>query len=282
MKSKNALRPKLGLALGGGSARGLANIGVLRAFVENDIPIDCIAGTSAGAIVATLFAFGLPLKEIQKNGKGLTWYSLSGFPSSKLGLTSGQPTEKKMEKLIGKVDIKAANIQLAILATDIEKGKSFIFQKGSAPLAVRASSSIPGLFAPTEIGGIKYVDGGLLENVPVSALEAMDAEIKIGVNVVHWHSDRKVNNVLDVILNAMDILAARQEDDAARRMDLLIEPDLAAYSPSDFNKADALVDEGYRAAMAKMPEIKQLLQKKPKRKAKPTGFWDSVKEWLAG
>src|ERR1019366_8728934 len=148
MKRTTPTHPKFGLALGGGSARGIAHIGVLQALIDNEIPIDCIAGTSAGAIIATLFTLGIPLKEIEEKGKSLTWYSLSGFPNSTLGLTSNQPLQKMMEDLIGKADIKDAKIPLAIALTDIETGKNVVFRKGSAALIVRASACIPGLFAP--------------------------------------------------------------------------------------------------------------------------------------
>ena len=274
---------KIGVALGGGSAWGIAHIGVLKALMDHDIMVDCIAGTSAGAIVATLFAFGIPLEEIQRKAKGLSWYSLAGLPTSGLGLTSNQPLEKMMEDLIGKADIHDAKLPLAITATDIEGGANVVFKKGRAALAVRASACIPGLFAPVDINDRKFVDGGLTENVPVSSLDAMGAELKIGVNVTHWHSERRVKNLLDVMSNAMDILATHQEARAEHRADIFIRPDLAAYSPSDFRQADALVAEGYRAALTAIPEIKALILKRGRRRgrAKQPGFWQNLKRWLA-
>ena len=128
----------------------------------------------------------------------------------------------------------------------------------------------------------EIVDGGLTENVPLSSLEVMGARVRIGVNVVHWHSERKVKNLLDVMSNAMDVLAAHQESRARQHADVFIEPDLAAYSPSDFKQTDALVAEGYRATVAKIPEIQNLLLKRPRRKLKKEGgFWMRVKKWLA-
>jgi NTE family protein len=280
MKSKL----KIGIALGGGSAAGIAHIGVLRAFADHDIKIDCIAGTSAGAMIGTLAAFGVPLKEIQERAKKLSWRSLLGIPNSMFGIASNQPIEKIMEGVIGKADIADAKIELAINATDIEKGTNVIFKKGSAALAVRASACIPGLFAPVEVGDRKFVDGGIAENVPLSLLEEMHADVLIGVNVIHWHvPERKVSNLFDVMSNAIDILATHQEPAMHRRADIIIEPNLGAYSPSDFGKTDALVEEGYRAAIAKMSEIEKLISKKPKRRHRTrTGGtpWRKFRKWL--
>ncbi len=272
--------PTVGLALGGGAARGIAHIGVLQAFVENDIPIDCIAGTSAGAIVAASFAFGATPAEIKKGAKRLSWYALSSFPDSKLGLASNRSLEKMMEGFVGKQDLAEARIPLAVVATDIENGAEVVFRKGRAAQAVRASCCIPGLFAPVEIGGRKLFDGGFSENVPLSPLKDMGADILIGVNLIHWHSDRAVSNALDVVSNAMDIMTARQEEDHERHGAIMISPDLAGFSSSDFKKVDALVEAGYRATMKKMPEIKKRLGKRRRSKPMKKGFWVRLKDWL--
>ena len=252
---------KIGLALGGGAARGIAHIGVLQAFADHGIPVDCITGTSAGAIVAASFAFGVPLDRITEKARALTWYSLSNFPISKLGLASNGVIEKMMEEVIGPADITEAKIPLAIVAADIESGEKVVFRRGKVATMVRASSCIPGMFAPVEVGARKLVDGGITENVPLSPLREMGAKILIGVDVTHWHSERKVGNVLDVMANAIDILANHQTNVAHRLADVLIMPDLGAYSPSDFKKADELVHAGYRAAMKKMPEIREAMAK---------------------
>jgi NTE family protein len=272
--------PLVGLALGGGAARGIAHIGVLQALVDNDIPIDFISGTSAGAIVAASFAFGRTPPEIKVSAKRLSWYALSSFPDSKLGLASNRALEKMMEDIMGKKDITEAKIPLAVMTTDIENGARVVFREGKAALAVRASCCIPGLFAPVDIDGRKLLDGGLSENVPLSPLKEMGADILIGVNLIHWHSERKVQNALDVVANAMDIMTARQEEDHERHGAIMISPDLGNFSSSDFKKIDALVEAGYRATMKKMPEIKERVGKRRREKQVKKGFWAKLRKWL--
>jgi len=181
---------------------------------------------------------------------------------------------------VGSKDIGEAKIPLAVVATDIENGAEVIFRKGRTAQAVRASCCIPGLFAPVDINGRKLVDGGLSENVPLSPLKEMGADILIGVNLIHWHSDRAVSNALDVVSNAMDIMAAPQEADYERHGAIMISPDLAGFSPSNFKKVDAFVEAGYRATMKKIPEIKEQLGKRRRKKVVEKGFWERLKEWL--
>lgn len=272
-------RPKIGIALSGGSARGIAHIGVLQALTDHEIPIDCIAGTSAGAIVATGFAFGIPMEKMREKARGLSWYSIPNFPTSTLGLSSNQSIENIVRELIGNADIAESKIPLAIIATNIETGEKVIYYKGSVSLAVRASACIPGLFVPVEINDMKLVDGGLAEAIPLSPLEDMKADIKIGVNVIHWHSIKKVGNIFDVMSNAVDIVAQHQKENPLEYADIMIEPNLSAYGPSDFNKTDALVAEGYRAATLKIPEIKKLIGER-KKSAKPQNLIERIRRWL--
>jgi NTE family protein len=253
-------RPRVGVALGGGGALGMAHVGVLAALMKNDIPIDCIAGTSAGALVATGYAFGMTTEEMKAVAIKLNWPYISSFPNSLLGFASNRSIEVEVERYLGNKGIEQANIPLAIVVTDIEDGERVILRSGRAALAVRASTCIPGMFVPVEIDGRKFVDGGLTENLPLSPLREMDAEIKIGVNVVHWHSRREVKNVIDVMTNTISILASHQRHLVPQNVDILIEPNLSAYTPSDFKKNMEIIEEGYRAAMAKVPEIQAMMK----------------------
>lgn len=272
-------QPKIGIALSGGSARGIAHIGVLQALMDHKIPIDCIAGTSAGAIVATGFAFGVPMEKLQEKANGLSWYSLPNFPTSALGLASNQSVKNIMEQFIGDADISEAKIPLAIVATNIETGEKVVYSKGNVSLAVRASACIPGLFVPVEIDGLKMVDGGLSESLPLSPLQNMKADIKIGVNVIHWHSVKKVTNIFDVLSNSVDIVAEHQKENPLDYADIIIEPNLSNYGPSDFSKTDAIVAEGYRAATLKIPEIKKLIEER-KKSAKPKTLLAKIRGWF--
>jgi len=278
-KTEKSDRPRIGVALGGGFARGIAHIGVLKAFADHDISVDCISGTSAGALVAATYAFGVPLDMLVEKSKKLSWYSISGFPSLKLGIVPNDALEKIIEEFIGSADIAKARIPLAIIATDIETGEKVVFRKGKAGLAARASACIPGLFIPVEIDGKKLVDGGLMENLPLEPLREMGADIAIGVDVSQWHGEKKVSNILDVMSNAIDILASHQKAVPGRFIDIVIEPDLGAYSSSDFKKADEIVAIGYRAAVRKIPEIRRLLEKRGKQE-KPKNIFIRFWNWL--
>jgi NTE family protein len=271
--------PSVGLALSGGGALGIAHIGVIKAFVENEIPIDLISGTSAGALVGAAYAFHVPIGDMEKAAKEMSWSFLASFPMSLLGLASNRAVEAGLEKYIGKKKIEEADIPLAIVVTDIEDGEKVVLRSGEAALAVRASCCIPGMFVPVEIGGRKFVDGGLTENLPLSPLKDMGADIKIGVNVIRWHSRKEVKNVIDVMTNSISILASHQRHLVPQNVDILIEPKLDDYSPSDFKKNVDLIKEGYRAAQAKIPEIKELIAKHSHAK-KPKGIFARFMRWL--
>jgi NTE family protein len=273
---------RIGIALGGGGALGMAHVGVLAALTDNNIPIDCIAGTSAGALVATGYAFGMTTEEMKAVAAKLNWPHMSSFPNSLLGFASNRSIEEDVEKYIGKKGIEKANIPLAIVVTDIEDGERVILRRGRAALAVRASTCIPGMFIPVEIDGRKFVDGGLTENLPLSPLHEMDAEIRIGVNVVRWHARREVKNVVDVMTNTISILASHQRHLVAQNVDILIEPELGAYTPSDFKKNAEIIEEGYRAAMEKIPEIKEMMLKRRSRGRgkKSQGIFHQIWNWF--
>ena len=285
MKQKRGIqtRRRIGVALGGGGALGMAHVGVLAALMENDIPIDCIAGTSAGALVATGYAFGMTTEEMKAVAAKLNWSFVSSFPNSLLGFASNRGVETEVEKHIGKKGIEEANTPLAIVVTDIEDGERVVLRRGRAALAVRASTCIPGMFVPVEIDGRKFVDGGLTENLPLSPLHDMGAEIRIGVNVVRWHARRVVKNVIDVMTNTISILASHQRHLVPQNVDILIEPDLGAYTPSDFKKSAEIIEEGYRTGVAKVPEIKEMMQHRSRRHAhaeKPQGILTRIWNWL--
>ncbi len=281
VKKNKKNMPRIGIALGGGSARGIAHIGVLKALKDHGIQIDCISGTSAGAFIAAMYAFDVPLDTLTTKVKKLSWYSISELPRSKLGLVSNSAIKKIIEEIIGHVDISKSHCPLAIVATDIETGEKIVFQDGNVALAVQASTCLPGLFTPVEIDGRKLMDGGLAENVPLEPLREMGADIMIGVDVAHWPSRKKVDNVLDVISNTIDILISHQKIVHENFVDVFIEPDLGMYNSSDFKKADEMVNAGYHAAIKKIPEIRRLLKKKAQQK-KQRGPFMRFLEWLSG
>ena len=165
-----------GLALSGGAARGIAHIGVLRALEEHKIPIKFISGTSVGAIIAALYAFDIELDEIGRFAKSLNLSKVSSFKLSKYGLFDNHNLKDLLCEYIGDSRIEDSKLPLAIIATDISSGEKVILKSGSVCDAVCASSAIPGLFAPVIIDNQSLVDGGLVQNLPVSVLKEMGAD----------------------------------------------------------------------------------------------------------
>src|SRR6056297_1172026 len=164
---------KIGLALGGGAVLGAAHIGVLKALKEHDIQICFVSGTSIGAFVAAFVAFGKTWKEIEEIAKDLNWLDVTSISLFQSGLLSNKKMVELIANHIGDVNIEDANIPAAMIATDITTGKKIVINKGKVAQAVMASTCIPGIFAPVEIGDKLLVDGGIVENVPITPLEKM-------------------------------------------------------------------------------------------------------------
>ncbi|MGE5392275.1 MAG: patatin-like phospholipase family protein [Candidatus Saccharibacteria bacterium] len=270
-------KPKLGIALSGGSALGIFHIGFLKALTERQVKIDYISGTSAGAIVAAAFAFGVPLDELSRRAKKLSWYGLSKFTYSKLGLVSNQAIGDMIRELLGDPDIREAKIPLSVVATDISNGEKIVFKEGNLIRALMASSCIPGLFVPVEIDGRKLVDGGLTENLPLSPLKDMGADIRVGVDLFRFSPQRKPRNILDVIMNSIDILAGHQAHTYGVNSELMIEPHLEGFSPSDFKKSDELERAGYSYGSEAVPAIARLTGIEPPVRR---SFWEKFVDWI--
>ena len=270
--------PKIGLALSGGSALGICHIGVIKALRENKISVDCVSGTSAGAIAAVCLAFGIPMKKMVDISKKVSWASVSKFGYSKMGINSNKPVGEMIDEIINGAKIEDAKIPLAIVATDVDTGQKIILKKGNVAEAIMASTCLPGFFIPVEIIGRKLVDGGLVENLPVSPLNEMKVDIKIGVNLKHWRKLKKSRNILDVIANSYSILTGAQEKFIPGQADILIEPHLERFFSSDFEKADELMEEGYRAANLVIPEIKSLINNKTKQQK---GFFRKIIDFFS-
>ncbi len=250
---------KVGLALGGGTALAGAHLGVLQALHDHAIPIDSISGTSAGAVVAACYAFGVSVDEMRSKAANLSWRAISKFSFSKHGLSTNEALADILKGMIGDAKIEDAKIPLAITATNIASGEYVVFREGSVLLAVRASTCLPGVFAPVKIGDEFFVDGGLMENVPISTLAPMGADVRIGVNVTKWISHKVPRNFFEVLDRAFAIMLHRSDEPI--KNDIAIEPHLEAFSGNDFNKTGELFAQGYRATTLKIPEIRAQLYK---------------------
>lgn len=280
IKEKKINSRKIGLALSGGSALGIAHIGVIKALRENNIPIDFVSGTSAGAIVATLLAFDIPLNKMIEASENLNWKKISKFGYSSMGWNSNEPIGEKIEEIIGKEKIENAKIPLAIVATDIDTGEEIVFRKGSVAKAIMASTCIPGFYVPVEIKKRRFVDGGLVENLPLSPLKKMGAEIRIGVDLEVWRKFRKTKNALDVIKSSYLILMKQQALFIDKNFEIIIEPHLENFRASDFDKSEKIMQAGYKAARLMIPEIKKQMEKTDKKTFSFKSFMQKIADWI--
>ncbi|HDP94546.1 MAG TPA: patatin [Candidatus Aminicenantes bacterium] len=255
---KEIFKDGIGLALGGGAVLGAAHVGVLRALDEMKIPIKCISGTSIGAFVGTLYAGGLSWKEIETIALDLKWLDISRIRPSRYGLLSNEKLGNIIKKQIGDLGFEDTKIPMAMMATDVATGEKVVLNSGKMAMAVMASTCIPGLFAPVEINGRLLVDGGVVENVPLSPLSDMEAEFVIGVDLNARSKRRRPENIVEVLLNTFDFLLMNATRLQTQKADLLIQPDLSEFSMVDTDQVAELIEVGYSES------LKALKNDKPK------------------
>lgn len=243
-------KEKTGLALGGGAALGAAHVGVLKALEESDNTIDCISGTSVGAMIASFYAFGLDIATIEEIVIEMDWLDVSGLSLSKMGLLSNAKLGELIKNHLGDAMIEDADIELAIIATDLSSGEKVVFREGNLAMAVMASTCVPGVYIPVEQNGRMLVDGGLVENVPAACLREMGATRIIGVDINALRLYEKPNDIVEVILNALDIGMENISSSSHAEVDLMIRPDLSSFSRTvdEPEKLREMIQIGYEAA----------------------------------
>jgi len=240
---------RIGLALGGGAALGAAHIGVLHAIEDFDIDIHCISGASVGAVVGTFYAFGVPLEEVKHFALHLGWSDILHLNISKMGLLSNEALGRMVQSRLGNCCLEDACLPLAIIATDVERAEEVIITRGDIKRAIMASTALPGIFLPIEYEGRMLVDGGLLQNVPLSPLSDMGADFRIGVDLTAKRGQYpRPQNLIGVMTNAIEMGIARTTRFQAQIADLLICPDLSDFTGVDANHTDKLIQRGYEAA----------------------------------
>lgn len=249
---------KIGLALGGGATLGAAHVGVLRALEESEIEVDCIAGTSIGAMVGALYAFGTPVDEIEKIALELDWPDISGIALSKRGLLTNNAMGKLFDKSVGDVRFDEAHIPFAAVATDISTGDKVVLKKGDVSDAVKASTCIPVLFEPVEVDGRLLVDGGLKESVPLSVIQDMGADFTIGVDLNAYRNYERPENILDILNNTLEIALKHLANVSQKQIDLLIQPNLANFSRSETENTAEMIERGYKAAIKSLQESQKV------------------------
>jgi NTE family protein len=267
-------RPRIGLALSGGAARGIAHVGVLRAFEENRIPIDMIAGASVGALIGGAYASGLSIAELESLARNFRWRHTSRLSFSRLGLQSNAPMEKFLRERLPVTRFEDLKIPFAAIVMDLQKGTPVVFRdEGDLPFAIRASACIPAIYTPIrEPTGRWLVDGGLIANLPISFTRELGADVVIAVDVnldgVQFFEDpRTALGVLAHVFVAVERIVSNQERADA---DVLITPKVGHIRWDQTRRADELVKAGYDAAIVSMNEIKTIVKKTDLAHTSPT------------
>jgi NTE family protein len=261
--AERSARPKVGLALAGGFARGIAHIGVLRAFRDAGIPIDCVAGTSVGALIGAGFCSGVSLEKMQEIGQSTTFADFGRWTPSWLGLATNQRMEKYLARMTPATTFAELKTPLAISATDINAGVTIYYLNGSLATPLRASCAYPGLFVPIQYEGRTLVDGFLTAPVPVEGALIQGADIVIAVYLEAGGIENP-RTAVDIISRSFNIIQKHTDLTWRQQANVIIEPDVSSFAWDDFTKTPELVAAGEAAAMNALPEIVAFLRGKKK------------------
>lgn len=251
--------PVVGLAFGSGGAKGFAHIGVLKALEASDIPVHVIAGTSIGSLIGAFYATGMTARFMERLATTLRFRHWVDLTVPKMGMIVGDKVLNMVSLLTRGLTIEEANLPLAIVATELLSRTGVTFRSGSIAKAVRASISIPGVFIPyvTEQG--VFVDGGVVERVPVLAARQLGADVVIGVDVGASVRNIAPDSMVDVIMQALDIMQEQVYATQIPRADIMIVPELSNIGTSNFNKATEAIEAGYQATLLAIPTIREVL-----------------------
>ncbi|KZO01568.1 patatin-like phospholipase family protein [Bacillus badius] len=248
-------RPKIGVALGAGGARGFAHIGALKALKKADIPIDMIAGSSMGSFVASLYGTGHDMEQLHKLSTAFRRKYFLDFMIPKMGFIAGKKIKNFIRLFTHGKNIEDLNIPIAIVATDIKNAEKVVFKNGPVADAVRASIAIPGIFVPEKIDGRLLVDGGVIDRVPVSVVKEMGADIIIGVDVSSVKTNVEIQTIFDVIMQSIDILQMEIIANRQTASHVMIRPPVEMYSSKAFTCIDEIIIAGEEETERRIPEI---------------------------
>ncbi len=249
-------RLRVGLALSGGVARGVVHVGVLQVLEKAGIPIDYVAGTSAGSIVGAAYCAGIPVKEILEKAGSMGWRQMARIKWPGQGIVSFERLERWIEKLIGDVDIRDLAIPLAVVATDLKTGEAVALRSGRLATAVRASSSVPGVIEPVQINGRLLGDGGVSNNLPVDIVRDMGADYVIAVDLFSPDSVNLPRNPISHGILALETLI-RKSGGHPGEADCLIRPEVSGHNYLNLSKSEEYVAAGAAAATKMLAKIQR-------------------------
>jgi len=248
--------PKVGLALGGGAARGFAHIGVIQVLEEAGIQVDLVVGTSAGSVVAALYASGSGGLALSKLADGMDESTLTDWAFPGRGLLRGEALAKYIRDNVGGKSIEQMRIPLGIVATDLDTGAPILFRRGDPGVAVRASSAVPAVFQPVRIGTREYVDGGLVSPVPVRFAREMGAEIVIAVDITATPDGNATGDAMRMLLQTFSIMGRSINHFELRDADVVLTPSLSGVSSADFASRKRSIAAGREAATAALSALR--------------------------
>ena len=275
------VRPRVGVALGGGFARGLAHIGVLKVLVENRIPIDALAGASVGSLVGAGFASGLSPREMMEVARKTQWRTFGRWTVSKLGLATNERMAGWLRSTLRSLTFEDLPIPFFVVAADISTGESVTFRSGDLISPLRASCSFPGLFVPIAYQGRLLVDGAIVGSVPVNPLREYKVGLTIGVHLkMSDGPGHAPTNLFQVIGQSFQIAQSRNVADWRDYCDVVIEPEVSGFDWDDFKCVDELVEAGERAASQALPQLRALVRSRTVIATPPNSASESVSESL--
>jgi NTE family protein len=252
-----AMRPaRIGLALGGGAARGFAHIGVIEVLEENGIHVDLVTGTSAGSFVAAMYASGRTGRELETIALNLDESALTDWMFPLRGVLDGRSLADYVRKATGNTPLEQLKMPLGIVATDLDSGRPILFRRGDVGTAVRASSAVPAVFRPVRIGTHEYVDGGLTSPVPVRSAREMGADVVIAVDISQLPDGGDTSNAMHMLLQTFSIMGRSINELELKEADVVLRPKLPGVAGTDFTVRQKNIQAGRDAALALLPMIK--------------------------
>ncbi len=256
---------KLGLALGGGAAKGFAHVGVIEVLEEAGIKPQLVVGTSAGSVVGAFYASGKTGDQLQHLSETMDEKTLADWnmPLIGRGVMRGDALAKYVGQQLSVQKIEDMKIPLGIVATDLHTGQAILFQRGDVSTAVRASSAVPAVFQPVTIGEKDYVDGGLVSPVPVRFARQMGADIVIAVDISTPPENNKSDGMLQILLQTFNIMGKTITDFELKGADVVVKPVLSGVGSTSFGERKRSIEAGRAAMLAQLPQLKALLQAKP-------------------
>lgn len=247
---------RIGLALGGGAAKGFAHIGVIKMLEANGIKAEFVAGTSAGSVVGAMYAGGMDAFSMQQQAFVLDESNIRDISLFSGGLIKGLKLQDYVNAMVNNKPIEALRKPFAVVATQLETGQRTVFTRGNTGQAVRASSSVPGVFEPVKIGKFNYVDGGIVSPVPVDAAKQLGADLVIAVDISSKASGKAPDGMLGIVNQSIMIMGQKLGEQELARADVVIRPRVNAIGPAEFEQKNQAILEGEKAALAALPQIR--------------------------